>query len=220
MPPPSSENDLKRRARRRLIGAVALMLLAVILLPLLLEDEPQPGSPLAVRMAALPPTRAPAAPAETDIPVSTPAVQPLPAAPRPDTPPSVAVEPAPEAVKPAPPKPETRPEIKPETKPEAKSKPQPQPEVPKPQAKPVASPEVTVKPAAGERYAVQVAALQDTAKAGELEARVRAAGLPVYTDRLGPLTRVRVGPFPTREAAQEAVRKLHAAGIKDAVLTP
>lgn len=218
MPPPSSENDLKRRARRRLIGAVALMLLAVILLPLLLEDEPQPGSPLAVRMAVLPPTRAPATPAETDIPASAPAVQPLPAAPQPAPPPSVAAEP----VKPVSPKPETRSEVKPEAKPEVKStpQPQPQPEAPKSQAKPVAPSAATVKPTAGEGYAVQVAALQDTAKVGELEARVRAAGLPVYTDRLGPLTRVRVGPFPTREAAQEAVRKLHAAGIKDAVLTP
>jgi DedD protein len=205
MPPPSSENDLKRRARRRLIGAVALTLLAVILLPLLLEDEPRPGSPLAVRMAVLPPTSVPAVSTEAAVPAVAPPVQPLPSTAQMDTPRAVA-EPAPEPVKPVPPKPE--------------AKPRPPPEVPKPQMKPVAPSVATVKPAAGEGYAVQVAALQDTAKVGELEKRVRATGLPVYTDRLGPLTRVRVGPFPTREAAQEAVRKLHSAGIKDAVLTP
>jgi DedD protein len=32
--------------------------------------------------------------------------------------------------------------------------------------------------------------------------------LPAYTDTVGNLTRVRVGPFPTREAAMAAAARL------------
>jgi len=209
MPPPSSDNDLKRRARRRLIGAVALTLLAVIVLPLLLEDEPPPASSLAVKMAVLPTA------AEGDEPHS--ATEPeqvnppaLPAAAQPASPQS-------EATSPAPPQsalPRTVTAPKPE-----EPKPTPQPAPAKPVAKPATPPAPLAKPAAAsETFVVQLAALSDSAKADVLKARAAKAGLPAYTDTVGNLTRVRVGPFASREAAVAAAVKLAGDGISGQVL--
>lgn len=190
MPPPSSENDLKRLARRRLIGAVALALLAVIVLPLLLEDEPPPTSTLSVHMTTLP---APL-PEQTAAPAhdaSLPEATPPPEPARTVT----RSEPAPE--------PET---VKPKP---AKAEPV-RAEPAKPQAKPAA---------ASGMFVVQLAALSDGAKARELKARAALAGLPAYTDTVGNLTRVRVGPFATREAAVAAAVRLAENGMGGQVLT-
>ncbi|ODV12948.1 MAG: hypothetical protein ABT22_05045 [Thiobacillus sp. SCN 64-317] len=213
MPPPSTENDLKRLARRRLIGAVALTLLAVILLPLLLENEPPPTSALSVHMAAAP---APA-PGQTAAPVAAVAPPALSApAPEPARP-AARVEP--ESVKPEPA--EVQP-VKPEPAAAQPAKPQPaKPQPAKPQPAPhlVATPAPHDKPAvAGETFVVQLAALSDGAKARELKARAALAGLPAYTDTVGNLTRVRVGPFPTREAATTAAVRLAENGMAGQVL--
>ncbi|MHB1052757.1 MAG: SPOR domain-containing protein [Thiobacillus sp.] len=209
MPLPSNENDLKRRARRRLIGAVALTLLAVIVLPLLLEDEPPPASLLAVRMAAKPaPTPAPTPP-----PVqpneAIEAVEPVVAAAppvllQPEAPPAPVVKPEPKpASKPAPIKPES-------TKPSPKPAP----------IKPVEAPEPAAKPAAASSmFVVQLAALSDAAKAETLKARAAQAGLPAFTDKVGNLTRVRVGPYTTRAAAVAAAVKLAENNMAGQVLT-
>jgi len=196
MPPPSSENDLKRHARRRLIGAVALTLLAVIVLPLLLEDEPPPSSPLAVRMAAVP-EALPEQPERSDTPAVTDATP----APEPETDsqsgPTVEPEPKSEAAKTEPVKAEA-------------SKPTPKP----PPSKPVAAPSSQPKPAAAsEAFVVQLAALSDSAKADALKGRAVMAGLPAYTDKLGELTRVRIGPYSSREAAEAAAKKLADNGL-------
>jgi DedD protein len=212
MPPPSSENDLKRRARRRLIGAVALTLLAVIVLPLLLEDEPPPASSLAVKMAVLPTAVEgdEPHPATEPEPVNSPA---LPAAAQP-------ASPQPEATPPAPPQsapPRTVAAPKPE---ESRPTPQPAPAkpAPLPVAKPAATPVPLAKPAvASETFVVQLAALSDSAKANALKTRAAKAGLPAYTDTVGNLTRVRVGPFASREAAVAAAVKLAGNGISGQV---
>ncbi len=205
MPLPSNENDLKRRARRRLIGAVALTLLAVIVLPLLLEDEPPPASLLAVRMAAKP-TPSPALTAAPTLPN-----EPIEGA-EPSVLPQPVVQPAP-ALKPeSAPEPET---VKPET-------PKPDPELkPKPASvKPVAAPETPAKPAAvGTVFVVQLAALSDATKAEELKSRAANAGLHAFTDKVGNLTRVRVGPYPTRAAAVAAAVKLAENNMAGQVLT-
>ena len=203
MPLPSNENDLKRRARRRLIGAVALTLLAVIVLPLLLEDEPPPASLLAVRMAAKPtplPTLTAAPTLQNEpIEVAEPSVLPEPV-----------VQPAPAL------KPESAPEpvtVKPETpKPDPKLKPKPV------SVKPVAAPEPPATPSAVSTvFVVQLAALPD-AKAQELKARAAKAGLPAFTEKAGHLTRVRVGPYPSREAADAAVVKLKEHNMMDGLV--
>ena len=55
---------------------------------------------------------------------------------------------------------------------------------------------------------IQVAALSDTAKAKELQAKIAGGGMKAYTEVVqtskGPVTRVRVGPYSTREAAEKA----------------
>lgn len=195
MPPPSSENDLKRHARRRLIGAVALSLLAVIVLPLLLEDEPPPASPLAVRMAAAPETL-PEQPEQAATPDAADAA-PL-HEPEADSISGPIAEPEPKADS----------TVEPAKAEASKPTPKPQPSTP------VAAPPAPPKPvAASEAFVVQLAALSDPAKADALKGRAVLAGLPAYTDKLGDLTRVRVGPFSSREAAETAVKKLADSGL-------
>jgi DedD protein len=68
-------------------------------------------------------------------------------------------------------------------------------------------------------YVVQLAALSDSAKAHELKGRAALAGLPVYTDKVGALTRVRVGPYTSREAAEAASVELAENGMAGRILT-
>jgi len=190
MPPPSSENDLKRHARRRLIGAVALSLLAVILLPLLLEDEPPPASPLAVRMTTAPDPL----PEQADTPDVADAT------PSPESEPETDSKSGPTA--------EPEPKVEPVKAEAARPTPKPQPSTP------VAATPAQPKPAAAsEEFVVQLVALSDSAKADALKGRAVMAGLPAYTDKLGELTRVRVGPYSSREAAETAVKKLADNGL-------
>ncbi len=217
MPPPSSsENELRRRARRRLIGAVALTLVAVIALPLLLEDEPPPTSSLAVRMAApLPDSAAPVQPG--------PAVDPP--APIGGTERSEPSTPAPADPEPAAaaPKPRSAAARVPESAPAAGPKRPAQTVAAKAKAAPVPPAQKTQtsttppRPDA-EAFVVQLAALADVEKAGALKARATLAGLPAYTDIVGTLTRVRVGPYASREAAADAAQKLAQNGMKGQVL--
>jgi DedD protein len=205
MPPPSTEQDLKRRARRRLIGAVALTLLAVIVLPLLLEDEPPPASSLAVHMA------------EEPLAVPEPVAQPIAAAePEAAAPPEAtestqipepvesSLAATPETVKPEPTKPQA---VKPIAKPQP----------PKPATTAADKPANTEQPAS-RSFVVQLAALSDPARANALKARAAQAGLPAYTDTLGKLTRVRVGPYATREAAVAAAVKLAENGMSGQIV--
>jgi DedD protein len=89
---------------------------------------------------------------------------------------------------------------------------------PAPAAEPAAEPPKAIseapKPAAPrlEGFAVQVGAFRDEAKLKGARDKLAAAGIPHYTERLdtasGPLTRLRAGPFPTRQAADAAAAKL------------
>ena len=49
-------------------------------------------------------------------------------------------------------------------------------------------------------------------------AKVRAKGFEVFTRKIGSTTRVRVGPFETRDAAERAAKKLAAQGYKGVVM--
>jgi DedD protein len=73
---------------------------------------------------------------------------------------------------------------------------------------------VLAKPAArGDAYVVQLAALADSTKADSLKGRAVLAGFPAYTDKVGTLTRVRVGPYKSRDAASAASTKLAQHGL-------
>jgi DedD protein len=88
-----------------------------------------------------------------------------------------------------------------------------------PPPKPAATPAPQVKPAAvSEAFVVQLAALSDSAKAQALKARAAEAGLPAYMDKAGALTRVRVGPYASREAAVAAAVKLAENGMSGQIL--
>lgn len=194
------ELQLKKRARRRLVGAIVLVTAVAVVLPMILDSEPKPvtqsiniqiPSPEAGVLSAKP---APLKPAEK---------------------PAIA---APAVAEPAPPKAETKTEPKPEIKPEAAVITKAEPKVaPTPQAAPESAPakpaskaESAVKtkaPASG-AFVIQVAALSDAARAKELQAKIAGGGLKAYTEVVqtatGPVTRVRVGPYASREAAEKA----------------
>ncbi|HYH41476.1 MAG TPA: SPOR domain-containing protein, partial [Burkholderiales bacterium] len=71
-------------------------------------------------------------------------------------------------------------------------------------------------------YVVQVAALSDTAKAKQLEKQMAGVGLQTYTEvvntQAGAVTRVRAGPFATKEAAEKARTQLKKAGLDGKVV--
>ena len=76
---------------------------------------------------------------------------------------------------------------------------------------------------AGIEYIVPVAALADPERVKELTSRLAAAKLPYYTEPIatakGRVTRVRAGPFDSREAAEKAHAKLKGLGLKPGNVT-
>ena len=82
--------------------------------------------------------------------------------------------------------------------------------------KPAAKTEPAPQAAAGE-YTIQVGAF---AHPDAVIAKLSSAKLPYYTEPLqGNLTRVRAGPFASREAAAEALGKLKELGLKPGAVT-
>ena len=70
-----------------------------------------------------------------------------------------------------------------------------------------------------EGFAVQVGAFKDEDKLKQARDKLAAAKIETYTEAAGSLTRLRVGPFATREAAEKsvpAVRKV----VSDAKVVP
>jgi DedD protein len=71
-------------------------------------------------------------------------------------------------------------------------------------------------------YVVQVAALADAGKAKELEKRMASAGVKTYTEVIttqsGEVTRVRAGPYATRDAAEKARAQLKKAGLEGKIV--
>jgi DedD protein len=192
--------NLRRRARRRLIGAIALVLALVIVPPWIMDLEPRPVT--------------------TDLKVEIPPQ---------DTnrlKPPAAVGKAPDVV-PAPAKPDAPPAA------EAKRLPPPAPEKPKAEApRPAAKADVVARAApAGkgtdakraeailnaEAFVVQLGVFADRENAKKLEARLAKAGVKYYAESVaaagGDQTRVRAGPYPTREAAEEAREQLKGIGL-------
>ena len=102
-----------------------------------------------------------------------------------------------------------------------------QPEAAKPAKteKPKA-PAKTSKPAAPAEngaFVVQIIALADAEKARRMQQQIAAAGIKSYTEVVktvkGDVTRVRAGPFGTREAAEKAREQLKSLGMNGNVTT-
>ncbi len=187
MAEPEDVNTLKRRGRRRLVGAIALVLAAVIVLPMIFDSEPrQAQPPVSVRI-----------PAEEETSF-TPKV----------TPKSPVTEPPRASAAPAKPEPGSQ------QKPAAKA-----PE--KPRAEPAKAAEEAERKraeaalAGREEFYVQVGAYAEPEPVLE---KLKAAKLPFYTETVaikqGSVTRVRAGPFSSREAAEKAFEQLKGLGFK------
>ncbi|MBI2312562.1 MAG: SPOR domain-containing protein [Betaproteobacteria bacterium] len=205
------ELQLRKRARRRLIGAIGLVTLVAVFLPMVLDSEPkQVAQDIAITIPAkdqagafssrvVPLQQAPAEPAPTAQP-EPPLAPPVPAPAEPAKPaPSGVAETPGAAAKPAPePRPETEP--KPKRKPEVKAE---------------------AQSAAPGGYVVQLGAFSNPANVKQLQERLSANGIKSYTEVLksdkGDRTRVRAGPFSTREAAEKANDKLKKMGLNGIV---
>lgn len=79
----------------------------------------------------------------------------------------------------------------------------------KPEPKPAAKP---AENSGGRRYLVQVAAVSSPEKANSIAATLRQQGFSAYTEKAGNFTRIRVGGYTNREAAEAAAAKIR--GIK------
>ncbi len=233
------QTDLKKRARRRLVGAAALAMLAAIVLPMVMDHEPRQSGPeiqiripsqeganfaaRAIQGRGPAPTRPklPAAVAgaaseviepESSDPIDVANADPeaKPAAPSV----SLAVRPEAPAVQPAPAPPPER-------------KPEPPKQIAKVEPKPEARRDDGTRAAAllGEKatsetgYIVQLGVFKDTANAKAVRAEAKAAGYNSFVEGVGDKTRVRAGPFESREAAEQAAQKLRRAGLT-AVVQP
>jgi DedD protein len=78
------------------------------------------------------------------------------------------------------------------------------------------------KAAAAEgRFVVQVGAFSDPAKVRDTRAKVEKAGMKTYTQVADSdkLTRVRVGPFPTRAEAEKAASRIKELDLQARILT-
>ena len=71
-------------------------------------------------------------------------------------------------------------------------------------------------------FALQLGVFSDAANVAKLRARAKELGFPTFTEPVKlengqSRTRVKVGPFPTRAAAEAAQRKLEGAGMRSMV---
>ncbi len=235
----ASEPDIdeKKRARRRLLGAIVLAGAAAVVLPLVLDSEPRrPVQELQVEIQPREPRAGVTAPDPKDAPDVSAAQTPgadAPAAPThsqgpapvDEKPAAVEAKPAPAEAKPA--RAETKP-ARVETKP-ARVETKPAPSAPPTLSSESKRAPAETKPAANTgspapAYAVQIGAFANATGAAEQVARARNAGLKAYTERIrtpqGERIRVRVGPYPSREAAEQARTRLKAKGIESAIIAP
>lgn len=236
-------DQLRRRANRRLLGASVLLLIAIVAVPMFLEREPPPlpdnvdvrippvegtkfdpkfpdGKKAAADKPAeiasiSEPTGAQAGAAATTTPVPAPAG--APAAP------VAAAVPEKAPAKPATSdatngKPAAAQLAKPADKPAEKS--------PAKVAEKAPAKVATASPEPGRKsgqLVVQVIAVRDPAAAKQAYDRAKSLKFPVYTEKIdvsnGVVTRVRVGPYDSKQAAEAARGKLAQAGFEAKVVT-
>jgi DedD protein len=214
------ELQLKKRARRRLVGAIVLVAIMAVVLPMVLDSEPEPrGQKIDIHIPSpdsgefkpgsstagpgVAPKSAPESASRPDTATPTPSKS--------DTPARVADGkdslPAKTPESPVPAKAAEAPASA-SSATDAKDSP-----------KSASSAAATKTPPGSGTgaYVVQVAALSDTAKAKALEKRMAGAGLKTYTEVVstpgGEVTRVRAGPYATRDAAEKARAQLKKAGL-------
>jgi DedD protein len=231
---PDNAEQLRRRANRRLLGASVLLLIAIIAVPMFLEREP-PALPdnVDVRIPPVEGTKfepkfpdGKKAAASADKPAEIPAITeptgsqagisnvqsaPVVAPYVADIPKAAATAPvAPVApVVPVAPKvdaPKAAPKVLEKASEKAPEKP---------------AAEAERKPG---QLVIQVIAVRDAAVAKQMYERAKSLKFPAYTEQIdvannGKVTRVRIGPYNTKQQAETARAKLAQAGFEAKVLT-
>ena len=220
------ELQLRKRARRRLIGAIAVVTIVAVFLPLVLDHEPKPVSqdvsiqipspnagtftskivPVIPRTSDTKSRDKPGSEisAKREVTTASAARSAADAAP-----PAYDTEAAP-PVKAAPENPTAQAKTAP--KPPLKAAPAPM------AAENAKAPDDT-KAAAKDlgSFVVQVAALNDADKARQMQEQIAAAGVKSYTEVVpttkGSVTRVRAGPFASRDEAEKVRDKLKGMGL-------
>ena len=218
-------DELKRRARRRLVGAVVLALAAAVVLPMLLESDPKPlGNDVSIQIPPIDQGKfiTPLSPDKSGEVKAQSAPQSAapPARPESGAPPAERTMAAAEQRVLG--QPANRAPAIMSSAPEAM-----RPQVPVAAAPanpaPAATPQAGAASPPGGALFVQVAALADSKAASELAAKLAAAGFPAHVEavatRQGPVQRVRVGSYPSREAADVALANIKAAGYGNAIIT-
>lgn len=199
----ATELELKRRGRRRLIGAITIGLLAIVFLPMVFDSEPKRfGRAMKTQdISVQVPSKEgqPLLPAPTAAPVVVPATTAAP-------PPAAAGTPK------APPIAERSKVV---TAPDAA------PAMAKEANKPVAMAETPSKavaetPTDKTGFVVQLGVFGDADNAKQVIAKMKEAKLAVYTESIpiksGNATRVRIGPYATRDKADAALAQVKLAG--------
>ena len=233
--PAESVEVLRRRARHRLIGATVLVIIGVVGFPLVFDTQPRPVSvDIAVdipdRIKTKPMVSASSAtkqaPLAADAALS-PSEEVVSSSKKDDSPPAPASQPVVATATPAAqvaPK-ATEPVKTPETaltKADAKSS-----DTPSVNKSTSTSTSVVTAPTTaatdGPRFVVQIGAFAEDAKVKELRLKLEKAGFKTYTNvantKDGPRTRVRVGPFASKDEADKTANKIKQLQLQPQVLT-
>ena len=213
--------EIKKRARRRLVGAIALSLFAATIFPLVMDHDPGPmvqdieikipgedDRTLNNRLALQPPPDdAPAAPVANTAPTPTaesakPAETSSAATTSSESPTIAITQAAPSAVAVEVKAPAEKPAVAVvETK----------------RAQDILNAKtasVSEKPQAHQgQFVILIGAFSNEGNVKVLRNKMTEAGIKSFTEPFGDKTRVRAGPFPSREAADKALHKMKAMGV-------
>ena len=229
----------KQRARRRLVGAIALVIAAVIVLPMILDSHPKPVTDdIAIDIPSRP---APQQSARADVDDAQAGVAP-------DNPPAAdvaqrasgeAATDTPAQANAAAPKSTQSTQTAQAAKPAAPAPSKPAAAQPRAGNAPAATTaqrraipsDTDVEPGSsssddagtpsappGARYALQLGSFPDDASARSWQSKLKATGVPTYTERRRQSdgttrTLLRAGPFADRAAASAAIAKVRSAGL-------
>jgi DedD protein len=198
--PNPETSEIRRKGRQRLMGAITIVLLAVVFVPMLLDPEPRKDRKEPVLAIPSKEGTAPLpAPAATKVAEAAKPAE----SPKPDVAPKVAEAPQPAQV--APKAAEFKSAAKPEKPPEKAA-------VKAAEPKPAAAPKL-------EGFAIQVGAFGDEEKLKQAREKLAAAKITHFIERLpNGLTRLRTGPYKTREEAEKATAAVGAAGLDGKVV--
>jgi len=242
-----AQSQVKKRARRRLVGAVAFASVVAVVLPMVMDHEPRqtvqdveiriPGQdekPLAPKLVVPPPN-------EKSAPkIPEPAAESRPAA----TAETTQVKPTAQVIetskdKPAekqPEKPVDKSPQKAADKPPAKPEKAPEKPVEKPVAKDASAEakraaailagqggaaESAPAPSKSGEYVIMIGAYSNEDNVRNLKAKLAEKNIKTYSEPLqtpgGTKTRVRAGPFASREAAEKALEKMKQIGVSGVI---